>query len=57
MRVGCDLMYIYFLHDEYTDVCDAADTQRLADIAIDALDNPDIERPKGEPVVAEMMRQ
>ncbi|KAI0675633.1 terpenoid synthase [Trametes maxima] len=57
LRVGCDLMNVFFVFDEYTDVMDASGTQELADIIIDAVKNPGRPRPSGESVVGEITRQ
>ncbi|KAI0642058.1 terpenoid synthase [Trametes meyenii] len=57
LRVGCDIMNLFFVFDEYTDVLDASGTQELADIIIDAVKNPWRPRPSGESVVGEITRQ
>jgi hypothetical protein len=57
VRAGCDLMNLFFLFDEYTDVADPNEAQRLAAIVMDAIRNPDKPRPLGECVVGEAARQ
>lgn len=56
-RSGCDLMNLFFVIDEHTDVLDEASVQALADISMDALLNPTKPRPDGESVIGEMTRQ
>ncbi|KAJ3777410.1 terpenoid synthase [Lentinula raphanica] len=57
LRTGCDLMNLFFVFDEYTDICDAQEARRLADIVMDALRNSDSPRPQDESVVGEIARQ
>ena len=57
LRVGCELMIILFLIDEYTDVENATKTAEIVDIAIDALKNPQQPRPEGEVILGEVIRQ
>lgn len=47
-RVGCDLMNLFFVFDETSDVSDAYETRHQADCIMDALNNPDKPRPAGE---------
>ncbi|KAJ7835226.1 terpenoid synthase [Mycena leptocephala] len=47
-RVGCDLMNLFFVVDEYSDVADTAGARIQADIIMDGLKNPHIPRPQGE---------
>lgn len=54
---GCDLMNLYLVFDEYSDVEDAAGVQRQADSIMDALRNPHKPRPAGEWVGGEIFRQ
>ncbi|KAF8870958.1 terpenoid synthase [Infundibulicybe gibba] len=56
-RVGCDLMSLFFLFDEYTDITDPSSVRRQADIVMDALHHPHTARPAGEWVGGEAMRQ
>ncbi|KAI1782570.1 terpenoid synthase [Ganoderma leucocontextum] len=56
-RSACDLMNLFFVIDEHTDVLDEASVQVLADISMDALLNPIKPRPDGESVIGEIMRQ
>ncbi|KAG6330338.1 hypothetical protein ID866_8752 [Astraeus odoratus] len=57
LRVACELIIVYFIVDEYTDVEDATRTGEIVDIIIDALKNPHVPRPKGEVVLGEIIRQ
>ncbi|KAJ7803885.1 terpenoid synthase [Mycena olivaceomarginata] len=56
-RVGCDLMNLFFVIDEYSDVADAAGARIQADIIMDGLKNPHIPRPQGEWIGGEVARQ
>ncbi|GJE99460.1 terpene synthase [Phanerochaete sordida] len=56
-RVGCDLMNLFFVFDEHTDVLPGDSVRILADITMDAIQNPTKVRPKGEPAVGEITRQ
>ncbi|KAI1789678.1 terpenoid synthase [Ganoderma leucocontextum] len=56
-RSACDLMNLFFVIDEHTDVLDEASVQVLADISMDALLNPIKPRPDGESVIGEITRQ
>ncbi|KJA22846.1 hypothetical protein HYPSUDRAFT_138654, partial [Hypholoma sublateritium FD-334 SS-4] len=47
-RVGCDLMNLFFLIDEHTDVGNAEEVQAQADIVMDALRNASTPRPPNE---------
>ncbi|KAJ4471607.1 terpenoid synthase [Lentinula aciculospora] len=57
LRTGCDLMNLFFVFDEYTDVCDAQEARKLADIVMDTLRNPDLPRPQDESIVGEITKQ
>ncbi|KAK3695701.1 isoprenoid synthase domain-containing protein [Podospora appendiculata] len=57
LRLGTDLMFLLYLHDEQTDVEDADTTRKLGDIFIDALRNPAKPRPQGEAPIGEIGRQ
>ncbi|KAJ3748509.1 terpenoid synthase [Lentinula detonsa] len=57
LRTGCDLMNLFFVFDEYTDICDAKEARKLADIVMDALRSPDLPRPQDESVVGEITKQ
>ncbi|KAF4623294.1 hypothetical protein D9613_001445 [Agrocybe pediades] len=56
-RTGCDLMNLFFVIDPYTDVEPAHVVREMADIIIDALNNPDKPRPEGEILLGELTRQ
>ena len=57
LRIGCDLMNLFFVIDEYTDVEDAAAVRETVDIVIDAINNPENPRPEGEMLLGELSRQ
>lgn len=57
VRIGCDLMNLFFLLEEYTDNENGAVTKDLVDLVIDALHNPHKMRPEGECVLGEIARQ
>ncbi|KAF4623300.1 hypothetical protein D9613_001442 [Agrocybe pediades] len=57
LRTGCDLMNLFFVVDEYTDVEPAHVVREMVDIAIDALNYPDKPRPEGEILLGELTRQ
>ncbi|KAI0036496.1 terpenoid synthase [Vararia minispora EC-137] len=57
LRTGCDLMNMFFVFDEYSDVSHPDEVQVMADIIMDALRNPHIPRPVGEWIGGEMTRQ
>ena len=57
LRVGCDLVNLLFVIDEYTDVEDAGAVRDIVDIVLDAFHNPEKERPYGEVIVGELARQ
>ncbi|KAI3395183.1 hypothetical protein diail_1677 [Diaporthe ilicicola] len=47
-RVGCDLMNLFFVFDEWSDVSTAAETRIQADVIMDSLRDPCKPRPAGE---------
>jgi len=57
LRTGCDLMNMFFVFDEYSDVAQEDEVQVMADIIMDALRNPHNPRPKGEWIGGEVTRQ
>ena len=57
LRTGIDLMNVFFVVDEYTDVEPAPVVREMIDIVIDAMHNPDKPRPKGEILLGEVTRQ
>lgn len=57
LRTGCDLMNMFFVYDEYSDVSHEDDVQVMADIIMDTLRNPHKPRPEGEWVGGEVTRQ
>lgn len=57
LRIAIDLMNIFLLIDEYTDIEPALVVRDMISVIIDAIQHPDIPRPKGDVVLGEMMRQ
>ncbi|KAJ7137766.1 terpenoid synthase [Mycena epipterygia] len=57
LRTGCDLMNVFFVVDEYTDVESAPVVREMVDIVIDAMNNPHKPRPEGEILLGEVTRQ
>ncbi|PCH42430.1 terpenoid synthase [Wolfiporia cocos MD-104 SS10] len=57
LRTACDLMNVLFVLDEYTDVESAPGVREIADIVLDALQNPSKRRQEGEILLGEMARQ
>ncbi|KAI6163689.1 terpenoid synthase [Pisolithus thermaeus] len=57
LRIACDLMIVYFIVDEYTDVEDANRAAEIVNVIIDALNNPHRPRPEGEMILGEVVRQ
>ena len=57
LRTGCDLMNVFFVFDEYTDVEDADVVREMVDIVIDAIRHPEKPRPEGEVLLGELARQ
>lgn len=57
LRVACELINVFLIVDEYTDVENAAVAEAMVGIVIDALHNPHKTRPKGECILGEIVRQ
>lgn len=57
LRVAMDLMHVFFIIDEYTDVECQEEVRNMMDITSDALRNPSKSRPKNEIFIGEMTRQ
>ncbi|KAH9940764.1 terpenoid synthase [Epithele typhae] len=57
LRVGCDVMNLFFVFDEHTDTLPGDSVRVLADISMDAMLHPDKVRPENEPAVGEITRQ
>ena len=49
-------MNVLFVIDEYTDVETTSGVREISDIVLDALNNPDKPRPKGELILGEIVR-
>ncbi|KAK7020181.1 hypothetical protein VNI00_017829 [Paramarasmius palmivorus] len=56
-RIGCDLMNLAFIIDEYSDVVDGNGALVYANIVMDAIRSPQKPRPAGEWVGGEIARQ
>ncbi|OIW25415.1 terpenoid synthase [Coniochaeta ligniaria NRRL 30616] len=57
LRTGCDLMNLFFVIDEYTDVATESEAREMARIIMDAIYNPCRPRPEDEWVGGEIARQ
>ncbi|KAL7282972.1 terpenoid synthase [Trametes coccinea BRFM310] len=57
LRAGCDLMNLFFVFDELSDVGDEKTVQELSDIIMDALRNPGKTRPPRESAVGVIAQQ
>jgi len=57
LRICCDLMNLFFVIDEHSDVTDMQGARRQADVIMDALKNPHVPRPQGEWIGGEVARQ
>jgi len=57
LRVAMDLIHLFFIVDEYTDVESHEEARNMMKIASDALRHPEKARPKDEIVIGEMTRQ
>ncbi|KAJ7798178.1 terpenoid synthase [Mycena leptocephala] len=56
-RVGCDLMNLFFVIDEHSDVSTTETVRQQADVVMDAIRNPHTPRPENEWVGGEVARQ
>jgi Delta6-protoilludene synthase len=56
-RTSCDLMNVFFVLDDLTDVATASEVREMSNAVMDALRNPDKPRAYGEWVGAEIARQ
>ncbi|KAJ7650918.1 terpenoid synthase [Roridomyces roridus] len=56
-RVGCDLMNLFFVIDEHSDISTTETVQMQADVVMDAIRNPHKTRPANEWVGGEVARQ
>ncbi|KAI0333184.1 terpenoid synthase [Cubamyces sp. BRFM 1775] len=57
LRVGCDLMNLFFVFDELSDVADERHVRVLADTIMDAIRHPHKARPSSEPIVGSVAKQ
>ncbi|KAG0702611.1 terpenoid synthase [Suillus ampliporus] len=56
LRIGCELINVFLIVDEYTDVENAAVTEAMVGIVIDALHHPHKIRPEGECILGEIVQ-
>ncbi|KAJ8455153.1 hypothetical protein ONZ51_g12604 [Trametes cubensis] len=56
-RCSCDLMNLFFLIDDHTDLLNELNTSMVVEASMDALMNPDKPRPEGESIIGEVTRQ
>jgi len=57
IRLGSDLLFLFFVVDEYTDVANADEANKIRQVVMDAVRNPHKERPEGEHVTGAMFRE
>jgi hypothetical protein len=57
LRLKHDMMNIYFVLDEFTDITDGDTAQKLGGMVVDAFRNPFMPRPEDEHLLGEMARQ
>jgi len=57
LRVASDLIVLLFIYDEFTDNVDVDGARAYADLVMDILRNPHVERPQGESKLGEITRQ
>ena len=57
LRTGCDMMHVFFVFDEHSDVAPPGEVRKQADIIMDALRHPDKARPEFEWIGGEITRQ
>nr|QJQ03973.1 Pro1 [Armillaria gallica] len=57
LRSGCDLMNLFFVIDEYSDVSTEEEVRAQKDIVMDAIRNTEKPRPAGEWIGGEVSRQ
>ena len=55
--MGCDLMNLFFVIEEYTSGEDADAVREVVGIVIDAIKSPEKSRPQGELILGELARQ
>lgn len=57
LRTGCDLATVLFAIDNYTDLGTERAVRELADVVIDALENPHKSRPEGETPLGKLTQE
>lgn len=57
IRLGADLMNLFFTFDEYSDIKDRDGVQKLREIVSDAFHNPDKPRPENEVCLGAIARE
>jgi hypothetical protein len=50
-------MVLFFIYDEHTDNANGDEARAYADLVMDVLRNPHVERPQGESKLGEITRQ
>jgi Delta6-protoilludene synthase len=56
-RIGCDLMNLFFVFDEHSDIASEKGARSQANIIMDALRNPHVPRKAGEWVGGKVTQQ
>ena len=56
VRLGSDLLFLFFVVDEYTDG-DPDEANKIREVVMDAVRNPHKERPEGEHVTGAMFSE
>ncbi|KAH9477939.1 Delta(6)-protoilludene synthase 18 [Psilocybe cubensis] len=57
LRSACDIMQAYFILDDNTDAVNAEVARLHCNAVMEAVVNPDVPRPEGEPIIGEITRQ
>ncbi|KAJ3517444.1 hypothetical protein NLJ89_g506 [Agrocybe chaxingu] len=57
LRVGCDMMNLFFVYDEYTDVVSPETAHKLSQIVVDAMKNPDERSSYGEHPIGDKAKE
>ncbi|KAL5513793.1 hypothetical protein ACEPAH_4194 [Sanghuangporus vaninii] len=57
LRTGCDLMDLFFIIDEYTDVEPGHVVREMVNVVLDSMNNPHKPRPAREIILGEIARQ
>lgn len=57
LRITCDMMHVFVIIDEYTDVEGPASVRQIVDTIADALEDPHKPRPTGENNLGKVVQQ